>query len=89
MQMTEKEILLADEDRKTSQADFQAVELPPGWNAPRPEKLPRPTYWPVVMALGVVLVSWGIVTTLAISGVGLSLIAVALGGWIVELRNER
>jgi hypothetical protein len=72
-----------------SSMDAQTSELPPGWHLAKPEVLPRATYWPAVMALGIVFVFWGIVTTLAISVMGLALTAVALGGWIRELRNER
>ena len=60
-----------------------------GWSVPQPETLPRPTYWPAVFALGAVLILWGFVTTLVISGVGGLLFLVALGGWIGEMRHER
>jgi hypothetical protein len=59
------------------------------WSRPLPEVVPRPTYWPAVMALGIVFVFWGIVTTLIISAVGLTLFVLALAGWIHELRRER
>jgi hypothetical protein len=92
--MTEERILRAGQDGKTGQtnsppADAQKSDLPPGWHVAQPEKLPRPTYWPAVMALGITFVFWGIVTTLAISAVGFSLTALALSGWIGELRNEQ
>ena len=38
-------------------------------------------------AFGVVLLAWGIVTTLAITVIGLVLLALGLGGWIGELRH--
>jgi hypothetical protein len=59
-----------------------------GWLPPRPEKIPRPTYWPVVMALGTIMGLAGIVTAWAISVVGLVLLALSLGGWIGEIRHE-
>ncbi len=52
-----------------------------------PAALPRPTYWPVVMAAGIVFMTWGIATTLAISAIGLALFALALGGWIGDWRH--
>ena len=58
------------------------------WNQPKPEILPRPTFWPLVVAFGIVLVPFGIVTTLIISGVGLVILALGLAGWNGELRNE-
>lgn len=58
------------------------------WNAARPETLPRPTYWPAVLALGIAALAFGVVTTIIIGGVGLVLCALAIGGWIAELRRE-
>lgn len=59
----------------------------PDWERLPPTHLPRPTYWPVVLALGIMFLMWGVVTTVAISVVGLLLLAIALGGWIGELRH--
>ncbi len=63
-------------------------QLRPGWHIPRPEELPAPTYWPIVMALGIMMLAWGVVTSVIISGVGLLLFGLALVGWIGELRHE-
>ncbi len=63
-------------------------QFPEGWGKPQPDKLAHPTYWPVVLALGIAFIFWGPVTTLFISGVGLVLFAIALAGWIGELRHE-
>jgi hypothetical protein len=59
----------------------------PGWQTPQPETLPAPTYWPVVMAAGIIFFLWGTVTTLIISLVGLVMFAIALAGWIGDLRH--
>ncbi len=59
-----------------------------GWGIPRPEKLSPPTYWPVVMALGITVVMWGLATTFLLSGVGLLLFGLALAGWVGEMRGE-
>ncbi len=61
----------------------------PGWNLPRPAKIPGPSIWPATMALGIALLVWGLVTSLILTGVGAVLFAVALAGWIGELRHER
>jgi hypothetical protein len=61
----------------------------PGWHSPKPETLPKPTYWPVVMAFGITFLAMGFVTTLLISGVGLVLFVMALARWIGELQHER
>ncbi len=63
-------------------------QVRPGWTAVPAEPLPRTTYWPAVMSLGVVFILWGIATTYLISIVGLILLILALGGWIGELRHE-
>jgi hypothetical protein len=57
------------------------------WHRPRPDHIPRPTYWPVVMAVGITFLLWGVQTTWLISAVGLTLFVVALAGWIGELRH--
>ncbi len=59
------------------------------WSTPKPAKVPRPTYWPAVMALATILTLWGIVTSPVISLVGLILFAGALTGWIWELFHDR
>ena len=66
-----------------------ADALRPGWNRPRPEKLPEPTAWPVGVAFAITLVLWGLVSSLIITGVGLAVFVAALAGWVGELRHER
>jgi hypothetical protein len=66
-----------------------ASGLRPGWNEPRPEKLPEPTAWPAALALAVTLVLWGFVSSFFITGVGLALFIAALAGWIGDIRHER
>jgi hypothetical protein len=63
-------------------------KMQPGWHTPHPETLPRPTYWPVVMALGITFMAFGVVTTLTISGVGFILFVLALAGWIGDILHE-
>jgi hypothetical protein len=58
------------------------------WSEPRPQDIPRPTYSPAVLALAIVCLLWGMVTTYLISLLGLILFAVGLAGWIEELRHE-
>lgn len=55
------------------------------WTEPRMEHVPRPTYWPSIMAMGTVLLFWGIATMWAVSLVGLGLFVLGLGGWIREM----
>ncbi len=71
------------------QAQAATAEIRSGWQNPQPETLPRPTYWPAVLATGVIFLLWGIVTTFIISGVGFVLTAFAIYGWIRELFHEQ
>ena len=61
---------------------------PPGWTTPQPETLPQPTYWPVVMAAGLVLLMWAIVTSWTVAALGALLFFVSLAGWIRDLLAE-
>lgn len=60
-----------------------------GWTVLPPEKPPEPGVWPVTLALAITLLVWGLVTSLIITGVGLALFAVAMAGWIRDIRHER
>lgn len=62
--------------------------LPAGWKRPLPQHLPRPTYWPAILALATTLALLGPVTLMPITAVGLVLGAVALIGWIQEILHE-
>ncbi|HMA35208.1 MAG TPA: hypothetical protein VKY74_12130 [Chloroflexia bacterium] len=63
------------------------LPLRPGWHRPRPARLPPPSYWPTVLALGVMFLFWGLVSSLIVSGVGLVLLGIGLAGWVGELRR--
>ena len=52
-----------------------------------PQKLPSSTYWPIILALGVIFFFWGFVTSLIITGVGFAAMGISLAGWIGELNN--
>jgi hypothetical protein len=67
----------------------EADELRPGWVRARPEHIPRPTYWPAVMAFGVTFALWGLINIWIVSVVGLVIMAIATGGWMVEWRHEQ
>jgi hypothetical protein len=54
-----------------------------------PERLPRPTFWPAALSLGVTLLAFGVVTSGIISLAGAALFLVSAGGWFMELRNEQ
>lgn len=50
--------------------------------------MPEPTYWPMVLALGVSVFFWGFMTMPLVSGIGVALIVISLVGWIGEIRHE-
>ncbi|MGO3184358.1 MAG: cytochrome c oxidase subunit 4 [Aequorivita sp.] len=54
----------------------------------QPERLPNPTYWPFFLALGLVCIFWGILTTWIITAIGAIIFVIALSGWITDIYNE-
>jgi hypothetical protein len=52
------------------------------------EALPRPTYAPAAMALGIAFLFWGMVTSVVVLGAGGLLVIAALAAWIGEMRHE-
>ncbi|MEJ2597912.1 MAG: hypothetical protein P8Z00_06230 [Anaerolineales bacterium] len=58
------------------------------WHAPLPEKIPEPSYWPALLAFGVVLIFWGLVSTWLISLAGIIITGFSLAGWIGEMIHE-
>ena len=65
-----------------------AEELRPGWSRARPEHIPRPTYWPAVVGLGITFALWGFLTIWIVGIVGLFLLGIGLAGWIGEWQHE-
>lgn len=51
------------------------------------EHLPTPSMWPLVVGGGATLVGFGVLTSLALSALGLVLMVWGLFGWIQELRH--
>jgi hypothetical protein len=68
--------------------ELKPVELQPGWHEPKPNELPKPTYNPIIFAIGIILLALGVVTSFWVSGAGLILFVLALVRWIGELRHE-
>ena len=59
------------------------------WSQPRPEVIPRPTWWPAAMAFGITFLLWGLITSPVVLGAGGITVVVSLAGWIGELRHEQ
>ncbi len=45
------------------------------------------SYWPILLAVGIILMAIGIVSHLAISGIGVIILLFSIGGWAQENRN--
>jgi hypothetical protein len=59
------------------------------WFIPKPEKIPKPTYWPMTLAFGLTLMLWGVVTSRAVSVLGLMIFILAAAKWIGDIRHEQ
>ncbi|MEJ2720122.1 MAG: hypothetical protein P8181_03145 [bacterium] len=56
---------------------------------PQPHVLPKPTYWPAVLALAVCFGLWGVLTSVWLIVVGAAGTVVAAARWYGELRHEK
>ncbi len=54
----------------------------------KPEILPEPTYWPFFLALGLMFMGWGLLSTWLFSLAGFIVFVISLIGWINLLRND-
>lgn len=70
-----------------SNIDFE-IKPEDDWEKAKPEKLPRPTYWPFFLAMGLAFLFWGLLTTWVILLAGGLIFTVALIGWINQIRHE-
>lgn len=52
------------------------------------QALPRPTYAPAAMALGITFLLGGLVTSVVVLGAGAALIVASIIGWIGDMRHE-
>jgi hypothetical protein len=58
------------------------------WEKAKPEILPKPTYWPFFLAMGLAFIFWGLLTTWVILVTGAIIFVISLIGWINILRHE-
>ncbi|MBV9119600.1 MAG: hypothetical protein JOZ39_02745 [Chloroflexi bacterium] len=49
------------------------------------EELPRPTFWPAALALGLVAACFGMITSGIFFYAGVILVVIAMTGWVREL----
>jgi len=75
--------------KKTGQSGAAETAVAPqeDWCAARPEEIPAPTAWPMVLALAVTIASWGVLTSWVFVVVGLALTVLSLYQWIEDMRS--
>ncbi|HJT87883.1 MAG TPA: hypothetical protein VJ732_08500 [Bryobacteraceae bacterium] len=61
----------------------------PEWGKPQPERLPHPNFAPPVLAVGMMCVLWGAVTSWLVTAAGLVLCGTAISLWMRDLRQGR
>ena len=65
-----------------------AIVSEKNWEKARPEILPKPTYWPFFLAMGLAFIFWGLLTTWVVLTAGGLIYITALIGWIKQVRHE-
>ncbi|MGH7666109.1 MAG: aa3-type cytochrome oxidase subunit IV [Candidatus Dormibacteria bacterium] len=68
-------------------------EPPPGESPTSPagpgaHTVPGPSFWPILLAIGIAMSLIGVITQIAVVVIGLVLVVASLVGWIREARNE-
>lgn len=76
---------MSEDERSGNSARTESRD---GWSVPRPERIPRPTYWPAIMALAIAFMLFGVVTSWIFSGTGAVMFVLSLGKWIGELIRD-
>ena len=59
-----------------------------GWSRPKPEIIPRATYWPILFGGGIAFIFWGVISDVWMFGAGLILAIASIIGWVNDLLNE-
>lgn len=57
------------------------------WCDAKPAVIPEPTFWPMILALGVTICLWGTLTSWIFVVTGLLLSLVSVYFWVMELRQ--
>ena len=50
--------------------------------------LPPPSFWPIILASGLLLIAIGVVSSYLYSIIGIVVLLIAVGGWAMENRAE-
>ena len=59
------------------------------WVKPLPEETPEPTFWPVSLAMSIIFILWGFISTWIITAVGIVLFSISVRGWVKDLLGEQ
>lgn len=59
------------------------------WETAKPQELPKPTYFPFLLAFFVMLLAWGLISLWVISIAGIIGICISLAGWINDMLYEQ
>jgi len=74
-------------------SDIENQTMPPQndlrGNPPKPLHIAQPTYWPLVLAVGITIFAWGWVTSWLMTVLGLILVITAIVNWIGDMRHDR
>lgn len=77
-----------DKQLNNQNKDYNQLNLVTEKVKAKPELLPKPTYWPFFLAMGITFLAWGLLTTWIISLAGIIVMVISLIGWINILRHE-
>jgi len=58
------------------------------WSQPQPAELPRPTFWPAILAVAICFGLWGVLTSPWLIVVGFAGVVLAATRWIGDLSHE-
>jgi len=75
---------MADIENQTAGPPHQ-----PEGNPPKPLNIAEPTYWPLVLAVGITTFAWGWVTSWLMTLLGLILVITSVVNWIGDMRHDR
>lgn len=81
--------MTAKSNEMTNEEKTRIIQNRDNWKEARPQKFPRPTYWPFFLAMGVAFLAWGLLAGWMISVAGVVVMIISLIGWINEMRHER
>lgn len=59
------------------------------WDLAKPQELPKPTYFPFLLAFFLMLLAWGLISLWVISIAGIIGICISLAGWINDMLYEQ